>query len=155
MSGLGEEPLRQVSNSSHKVTLRLRVVHAITVMCVGEFHFEIAVLPGDVRVLDEVVVKQEPIPVHELGLDHMDMVRPDPVSVTLDEPRVVGRRIRSRRSPKIVVPLRFEDRWNSLAGFEKDCNFDQNIYDGLGGKPRYGRTSKILDSRNQVGRQAR
>jgi len=76
---------------SDKVGLGRCVGHAITVMCLGEPDFETAVLPGNVRMLNEIVPEQESVPVLKMALDHVDVMRSVPALVTLYEPGVERR----------------------------------------------------------------
>ena len=51
---------------------------------------------------------------------------------------------------KVIIPLRFENRRNSLLGLIETGYLDQNVHNGFGRKAGYGSAAKILDSLNQI-----
>jgi hypothetical protein len=54
-------------------------------MCTRESHFKIAIFLGNVWMVNEVIPKQESIPVLKMGLNHVDVMGSTPVIVTFDK----------------------------------------------------------------------
>src|SRR5215469_801777 len=88
--------------------------------------------------------------------NHVYMVSTDSRAIPFDEPDVIGRNvIAERRTPKIVVTLRFENRHDSRFGCFEICDFDEHIHNWFGGHPRNGSAAKVLDAPKKVMRETR
>ena len=91
--GISVVPFRRFSNPSDKVTLSLGVCRAVILVCIREFHFEIAIFLGNVWIVNEVVPKEESVPMLEMELNHVDVMRSVPIFITLDKPGIERRSI--------------------------------------------------------------
>ena len=83
-------------NTFYETAFGLCVGNAIIIMCIREFLFYIAVLPGNVWMLNEVVSEKESVPMLELSFNHVDVMRSVPVPIPLYEPSIEWRRVISK-----------------------------------------------------------
>ncbi len=88
LSSLSVVSFSHFSNPPDKVALSLRVGYAVIFMRTGESHFEITIFPSNFWMVNEVIPKQESIPVLKMGLNHVDVMRSVPVFVTFDKPGI-------------------------------------------------------------------
>src|SRR5204862_4612299 len=117
------------------------------------------VFAREIRTVDQIVAKQQSIPVLGEGtFHHVDVMRPRARAVALDEPRVPRRTVVSVcGTPDVVVSLRDEYRRNSPAHRARRSiarrtvsvpviNLDEHVDDRLGGEPGDGRAAEVLDA---------
>ena len=155
-SELTVEMLGHCCNSPDEVTLGLRVGYAVVTNGTREPHFQFAIFHGNVRVFDQIVAEQKPVPVLEVGLDHMDVMGPDSAVISLDKPGVERRCVVSPRwPPEVLIPLCFQGRDNPLLGLIKTRHFDQNIDNGFGREAGNSGAAKMFNPFDQIMRQAR
>lgn len=120
-------------------------------VCIREFHFQLAVSPRNILFLNEVISKKESVPVFKVSFNHVDVMRSVPVFVTLDEPSIEGRSIIAPRwPPEVVISLTHQYGGDPLPGFIEACHLDQNVYDGFGWEARHSSAPKVLNSFDQI-----
>ncbi len=117
--------------------------------------FEHLVLRCDMWIRDEVVPKEQAVPVLlELRLNHVDVVGPDPSEwIATNEPRIErGPVVAGGRTPEVVVALGFESRSDDSPCFRKVCHLREDVDDRLGGEAGYGGAAEVLDPPKKAGR---
>ena len=96
--------------------------------------------------LDEEVPEQQPIPVLEIGLDGMDVVRPLAIAVALDEPGVERRSVVSGgRPPEILIALRGQDGDDDALRLVEIAYLEKDVDDRLRCQAGNGRAAEMLD----------
>jgi hypothetical protein len=94
---------------------RFGVGDAVAIVNSGQPDLELSIFPCDFRMPDQEVAEEKPIPVLEVRLHHVDVMRPHPALVPLDEPGIERRRvIAPGGTPEVVVALGLEQRRDSL-----------------------------------------
>jgi hypothetical protein len=119
-----------------------------------QFVLQRLVLGGHLGVPDEVIPEQQPVPMLEMRLNHVDVVRPDPTGVPLDEPGVERRAVAEGGSPEVVVSLGLQHGDDNRLRTPEACHLHEHVHDGLRRQVRDRRAAEMLDPPDQVARQA-
>lgn len=92
----------------------------------------------------------------EMTLHHMNVVRAAAGSrIPLDEPRVEWWAVVAvRRAPEVIVALRLQYRGDPELGRLQIAYLHEHVHDRLRCKARYSRTAEMLDTSDEVIRQA-
>src|SRR5437763_5190156 len=114
-----------------------------------QFCLQVLVFAGSRRVGNEVVAKEQSVPVfvkRAAARDHVDVVGADAAFCALDEEGIPRRNIIAvGRPPKVVVALSAKNRSDLGASRPQAGDLHEHVNDRLGGETRNRRAAEMLD----------
>ena len=138
--------------------LAVGVGDAVVRVSGSQISLEACVLLSGLRVGNEVVAEEQPVPMlpkRAPASDHVDVVGARAALVAPDEERIPRRNIVSEaRTPEVVVALRVQNGRNLGTGGSEGANLHEQVDDGLGGESGNSRAAEVLDAANESGGKA-
>ena len=134
--------------------LTVGIGHAVVWVGGSQVAFESLVGARSLRMRDEVVAKEQTLPMLSecrAAGDHVEVVRADATAVTPDEKGIPRRDvITETRAPEVVVALSLKNRGNLGAGSAKAGHLNKHVHDGLGGEARHSSAAKVFDATDET-----
>lgn len=128
-----------------------RVSNPVVWIVASQSQFQSFIFFGRLRVVNQIIPKEQPVPVFKVTLDHVNMMGTNAGRVSLDEPGVKRRATFSMRcSPKILIPFSLQDRRDSRFRFLQRTHFHEQVDNWFCRQAGNCGAPKVLDAPDQI-----